>query len=178
MHAYFSRRSVEGCKLGDARIDKARIVRAQAEDRRRDCAGNKANRSMIVKSQFKAWKWKFQRQHIFELPFSVGGLQLSILSGSGNPLVIAYKTELKIRRHYHFDGATWAPDFKRVLYASALHDALLQLAEKYPEDITEAMAHEAFKVEMKARGFKLWPIYYYAVSSWPRKLYKRLTAKG
>jgi hypothetical protein len=130
---------------------------------------------MIVKSQFKKWKWKFTQDKTFVLPVSVGSHPLTILSNSGNVLVHAQGVMLKIKRHYHFDGATCAPDFKRVIVPSAVHDAMLQLADKYPSIVSERMAHRAFKQSMKAHGFRLWPIYYYAVASWPRKLYKLLS---
>lgn len=135
---------------------------------------------MIVKSQFKAWKWKFQRKHHFFLPFSIDATKdkpLTINSSTGNVLVEAHDNHLTIKRYYHFDGATWAPDFKRVLYSSALHDALLQMSAKYPSKISEEMAHRAFKKQMKEDGFKLWPIYYFAVASFPRRIYKVLTSK-
>lgn len=131
---------------------------------------------MIVKSQFKAWKWKFRKGHTYALPFSIPGSDsLTILSNSGNPLVIAKHDKLSIKRHYHFDGATWAPDFDRVLSASALHDALLQLSAKYPAKVSEEMAHKAFRAQMRRDGFLLWPLYYWAVSSFPRRIYKLLT---
>jgi len=51
----------------------------------------------------------------------------------------------------------------------------LQLAEKYPGLVTREMAEEAFKVEMQEQGFLLWPLYYFAVSSFPRRIYNHFT---
>lgn len=127
---------------------------------------------MIVKSNFKKWKWKFQRKHTYMLPFKIGPKTLMIKSNSGNPLVVAHGEMLTINRHYHFDGATWAPDFKRVLRAAALHDALLQLKDKYPGKITETQAHAAFRDEMRLSKFALWPVYSFFSSPFFREIYK------
>ena len=88
---------------------------------------------------------------------------LTIKSGSGNVLVSLHDDKLTVYRHYHYDGATGAPDFKRVLLATAVHDALLQLAEKYPGLVTYRMANQAFFAEMKTQRFKLRWIYGLAV---------------
>lgn len=130
---------------------------------------------MIVKSQFKKWNWKFRRNHTYMLSFSVGTQTLLINSSSGNPMVVALEDRLTINRHYHFDGATWAPDFKRVLRAAALHDALLQLKDKYPGKITEKQAHAAFRDEMQLSRFALWPVYSFFTRPFFRKIYKSLT---
>jgi len=129
---------------------------------------------MIVQSNFRRYKWKFQRKHVYLLPFDLGDKSLTILSGTGNALVVAKGDKLTINRHYHFDGATCAPDFKKVLFAAALHDALLQLKDKYPGKISEAMAHKAFRQEMIDRGFRLWPVYSFFTRPFARKIYKRL----
>lgn len=130
---------------------------------------------MIAKANISGWKWRFTKARTFELPFSHAGDPLTILSDSGQTLVKLYSNNLLIKRHYHFDGATWAPDFEGVLPAAALHDALLQLCDKYPEQLTEEKAHDAFKAQMMRDDFKLYPLYHYAVASWPRQLYKLLT---
>lgn len=129
---------------------------------------------MIVKSQFKVWRWKFQRNHTYMLPFSVGDETLLINSSARNPLVVAKDERLTINRHYHFDGATWAPDFKRVLRAAGLHDALLQLKDKYPGKITEAQIHTAFRDEMRLSKFTLWPVYSFFTRPFFRGIYNAL----
>lgn len=130
---------------------------------------------MIAKSNFRKWKWRFTRKHVCLLPFDLGPLSLTILSGTGNALVVGKGDKLTINKHYHFDGATCAPDFKKVLRAAALHDALLQLKQKYPGKISERMAHQAFRREMRADGFRLWPIYSFFTRPFSRAIYKRLT---
>ena len=134
--------------------------------------------NIVVRSNFSnRWKWRFKRKHVFFMPWDLDASldPLTIKSGSGNVLVSLHDDKLTVYRHYHYDGATAAPDFKRVLLPAAVHDALLQLAEKYPGLVTREMADEAFKVEMQDQGFLLWPLYYFAVSSFPRRIYNRLT---
>ena len=130
---------------------------------------------MIAKANISGWKWRFTKARTFKLPFTHDGETLTILSDSGRTLVKLYSNNLLIERHYHFDGATWAPDFENVLPAAAVHDALLQLCDNYPDQLTEDKAHDAFKSQMMRDDFKLYPIYHYAVASWPRKLYKLFT---
>jgi hypothetical protein len=74
--------------------------------------------------------------------------------------------KLRIERHYHFDGATYAPDFKGVLKAVAVHDAMLQLAEKHPTKISRKQADEAFNYQMKKDKFVLRLPYYLGVKLW------------
>lgn len=100
------------------------------------------------------------------MPFTHEGEPLTIESHTGKVLVTLDESELLIERHYHFDGATYAPDFKNVLRAAAVHDALLQLHYKYPNSIHRRHADEAFKKQMRADGFKLWGIYYIGVRFW------------
>ena len=137
--------------------------------------------NFIVKSNLNnKWKWKFKRQKTFTLPFYLAVPSenpLTIYSRSGRVLVEAYEDKVKIKTHYHFDGATCAPDFKRVLMAAALHDVLLQLKDRYPKKLEEADAHFAFKEEMKAQGFRLWPLYYWGVSGLPSRIYKLFKKK-
>jgi len=121
---------------------------------------------MITKANITGWKWRFTKLHIFELPWYHGGDPLVITSQSGNELVKLQRNTLIIYPHYHFDGATYAPDFKNVLLATAVHDALLQLADKYPLQLTTDQAHEAFKVQMQRDGFKLSGLYFFGVSFW------------
>ena len=121
---------------------------------------------MIAKANITGWKWRFLNSRIFHLPFTHEGEPLTIESHSGKLLVTLDGSELLIERHYHFDGATYAPDFRRVLPAAAVHDALLQLCEKYPGQVTTDQAHEAFKWQMDFDGFKLSGLYFFGVSFW------------
>ena len=121
---------------------------------------------MITKANITGWKWRFLRGRIFHLPFTHKGEPLTIESHTGKVLVTLYGSELLIERHYHFDGATYAPDFRRVLPAAAIHDALLQLCEKYPDEVTTDQAHEAFKHQMDLDGFKLSGLYFFGVIFW------------
>jgi hypothetical protein len=129
---------------------------------------------MIVKSQFKKWKWKFTKDQYFVLPDSSipeRGKTYAILSNSGNPVVSLRNGMLRIHRHYHFNGADYAPDFKGGLPHYAKHDAMCQLAEKYPE-ITREMADEVLNPShITFPPLHLW-IYYPAV-----KLYSKFTKK-
>jgi len=122
-------------------------------------------KAFIARSNFRKWKWKFKRKHVFILPWSLDeSLQpLTIESNSGNVLVSLKGNRLTINRHYHFDGATYAPDFENVLLAAACHDALLQLKDKYPFLIDADMANRAFDHAMKEQRFKLRWIYSIAV---------------
>lgn len=131
---------------------------------------------MIVKAQFKAWPWKFQRQKAYNIPFDVGTKPMTILSSSGKPLVIARGFSVIIKRHYHFDGATWAPDFKKVLPSAALHDALLQLKDKYPNRLNEEVIYQAFDRQMEIDGFKGRWLYSFFTRPFFRKIYKRISA--
>ena len=93
------------------------------------------------------WKWRFLRNYSVVLPLSAVPMTSEIYtihSRSGRALVELKGNTLKINRHYHFNGADYAIDWKSQLPQTARHDAMLQLAEKY-EDITTDMAHEAFK---------------------------------
>lgn len=130
---------------------------------------------MIAKANIRGWKWRFTKAQTFQMPFTHDGDPLTMQSDSGRTLVTLGGDKMIIQRHYHFDGATWAPDFKNVLPAAAVHDALLQLCDKYPDQLTEDKAHAAFKSQMVRDNFKLNLLYNYAVTSWPRKLYKLFT---
>jgi len=122
---------------------------------------------MIAKANISGWKWRFTKGETFILPFTYYGyLPLLIESHSGNVLVELSDNKLHIKRHYHFDGATYAPDFKGVLGASAVHDALLQLAEKHQGKLSRADADAAFNYQMKKDGFKLRLPYFWGVKLW------------
>ncbi len=121
---------------------------------------------MIAKANITGWKWRFLNSRIFHLPFTHKGEPLTIESNSGNTLVTLDGSELLIERHYHFDGATYALDFENVLLAAAVHDSILQLCEKYPNELTTDQAHEAFKWQMDLDGFKLSRLYYSGVKIW------------
>lgn len=122
--------------------------------------------AIIGRSNLKnRWKWRFKRKHVYFLPWSLDATldPLTIKSNSDRVLVSLHDDKLTINRHYHFDGATYAPDFDGVLMAAALHDALLQLADKFPFHVTYDMANDAFAAEMRAQRFKLRWIYSLAV---------------
>ena len=130
---------------------------------------------MIVESQFRRWRWKFSQDHVYLLPFSISTEKpLIIQSSSGTTLVELQGDKCRINRHYHFDGATWAIDFESVLSSAALHDALLQLKDKYPTVITESMAHNAFKNQMRQDRFKLRLLYGFFTRPFFRNIYKFL----
>lgn len=122
---------------------------------------------MIIKANITGWKWRFTKGEEFILPFNYYGyLPLLIESQSGNVLVELIGNKLQINRHYHFDGATYAPDLKGVLRASAVHDALLQIIEKHPNKISRYDADMAFNYQMKKDGFKLRLPYFWGVKLW------------
>ena len=122
---------------------------------------------MIAKANIVGWKWRFTKGETFILPFTYYGyLPLLIESKAGNVLVELSDNKLHIKRHYHFDGATYAPDFKGVLGASAVHDALLQIIEKHPGKLSRADADAAFNYQMKKDGFKLRLPYFWGVKLW------------
>jgi hypothetical protein len=119
---------------------------------------------MITKANISGWKWRFSKGETFTLPFTYAGfLPLLIESRSGNVLVELIGNKLRIERHYHFDGATYAPDFKGVLRASAVHDALLQIIEKHPNKLSRNLADKAFNHQMKKDKFKLRLPYFWGV---------------
>ena len=100
----------------------------------------------IIPSNFPRYKWRFAKDKTFVLPFSAVPLTngtYRILSQSGNTMVQLAANKLTIFKHYHFDGATHAYDFKSGLPEYAKHDAMCRLAEKYPQ-ITRKMADQAF----------------------------------
>lgn len=134
---------------------------------------------MIVKSQFKKWKWKFQRGQVFMLPIEavpVTDETYTLLSNSGNELVRLVGRELTIFRHYHFDGATCAPDIESGLPWYAQHDAMCQLSDKYAA-ITPAMADEVLNPRLRPLApLHLW-VYHWAVSGWPRTFYAKFLKK-
>ena len=122
---------------------------------------------MIVKSQFKKWKWKYRKGVSYELPIQAVPVTMGhyeLLSHSGKALVVLDGRTLSIRRHYHFDGATNAPDFKSGLEWYAQHDAMCQLAAMYPA-ITREMADEVLNPRLRKAPLHLW-IYYPAVRAW------------
>lgn len=100
-----------------------------------------------------------------------------VLADKGRRLVTLTETRLVIHEGYQFDGATCALDFKRALPGCAVHDALLQMLYKYPDLFHEQVAHDAMMRVHKVHGFRLYRLYHYAVSGWPRKLYKWLGNK-
>lgn len=122
---------------------------------------------MIAESNISGWKWRFTKGETFTVPFVYMGIfPLTIESKSGNVLVQLHGNKLTINRHYHFDGATYAPDFKGVLKAAAVHDALLQLHEKHGNKISRKLADKAFLYQMKKDGFKGRWLYYVGVRLW------------
>ncbi len=133
--------------------------------------------STVIPSNFKGWKWRYNVTTTYNLSDLVpyDGAALGILSDSGKPMVYLDAGFLTIYRHYHYDGATWAPDFEKGLEGYGVHDALLQLLDKYPNAFPEQWAHDAMKEIHDKHSFKLGWLYHWGVSSWPRKIYKLIT---
>lgn len=131
----------------------------------------------VIPSNFKDWPWRYRVDATYNLSESVpyDGQAIGLLSNGGNPIVYLDAGFLTIYRNYHFDGATCAPDFDEGLEGFAVHDALLQLLDKYPDSFPEQWAHDAMKQIHDRDGFALGWLYHWAVSSWPRKLYKLFT---
>lgn len=126
---------------------------------------NTKPKPLIVRSNFARWRWKYTRGKSYVLPISAVPLTqdtYTIESGSGNVLASLTGNTLTIRQHYHFDGATSAPDFRSGLEWYAVHDAMCQLAAKY-RDITVDMADAAFDPRLRPGApLHIW-IYYPAV---------------
>lgn len=120
---------------------------------------------IVTRSNFAKWRWKYDRAKSYVLPMSavpVTDKHYTIKSNSGNVLASLTGNTLTIKRHYHFDGATSAPDFKSGLEWYAVHDAMCQLAAKY-DAITVDMADAAFDPRLRAGApLHIW-IYYPAV---------------
>ena len=131
----------------------------------------------IIPSNIKGWKWRYNVTQTYNVSRQVRSKiePIGILSDSGKPMAYLCMGYLTIYRHFHFDGATCAPDFKSGLEGYAVHDALLQILDRYPEAFTEQEAHDAMRLIHDRQGFKLGWLYHWAVSSWPRKLYKFFT---
>ena len=130
----------------------------------------------VIPSNFTDWPWRYAETVSETLPpIKYRGEALTLLSNSGNALVILSGSHLTIYRHYHFDGATCAPDFKKGLHGFGVHDALLQLLDEYPGAFPEQQAHDAMRYIHKRDGFAFAWLYHWAVSGWPRRLYKRLS---
>lgn len=119
----------------------------------------------VVKSQFKKWPWKYSKSKSYVLPMKAVPVTpdtYTIESSNGNVMASLTGNTLTIHRHYHFDGATKAPDFKSGLEWYAVHDAMCQLAAKY-DAITVDMADAAFDPRLrKGAPLHIW-IYYPAV---------------
>ena len=101
---------------------------------------------IVVKSNFAKWKWKYNHRRVYFLPIEADpndGQTYQLLSRSGRQMACIHDGKLTINKFYHFDGATYAPDFDNGLEWYGRHDAMCQLAEKYPE-ITRKMADAAF----------------------------------
>jgi len=80
---------------------------------------------------------------------------------------------MTIHEGYEFDGCTLAPDFNDALPGCAVHDALLQILDVQPNLFPEQLAHNQLLHTHEEFHFSLARIYFWAVSGWPRKLYKR-----
>ena len=79
-----------------------------------------------------------------------------------------------IHKGYSIDGATCAPDFRRGMRGFFVHDLYLQFLDKYPGAFPEQLAHDAMREMHWVDNFKLAGLYYWAVSSWPRRAYVRV----
>lgn len=126
---------------------------------------------MIRQSNLTGWKWCYINNAVYELPMEAlpqTDKTYTIESNSGNVMVELHGKYLHINRHYHFDGATWAPDFSNGLPYYTQHDAMCQLAAKY-DDITRDMADEVLNPRLRRLPIHLW-LYHWAVTSWPRKV--------
>ena len=128
--------------------------------------------NIVVKSQFSNWKWKYNRCKTYAIPYGASAdddQTYTILSRNGTTLVSLNKNKLTINRHYHFNGADHAPDFRSGLEWYARHDAMIQLHKKYPAQITREMADEVLHPDQQGSPLHLW-LYYPAV-----KLYTYFT---
>lgn len=126
------------------------------------------------------WKWRFTRAYSVKLEaFAFNSGYLVLRDKKTNELLaVLDKSELTIFDVFQFDGATWAPDLKGGLIGFGAHDVALQLIEEYPHTFGEQVAHDAM-LEVHDKTWRDWlrwakHIYHWAVSSWPRKLYKTL----
>ena len=124
------------------------------------------------------YRWKVVSDYSVLLNAMIGHRGLcSIVGRDGQPYVQLFNDELTLFEGYHFDGCTLAPDFNDALVGCCVHDALLQILELYPDAYDEQRAHDALHEVQSSAGFPLAWLYHWAVSSWPRQLYKLLLCK-
>ena len=123
---------------------------------------------MIIRSQFKRWKWKYTKNEAYIIPLKAvvnATDTFFINSKNSTRLVTLAGNLLTIHRHYHFDGATHAPDIKSGLKWYAQHDAMIQLHQKYPSIISREMADSVLDPRLRSSPLHLW-LYYPAVRAY------------
>lgn len=129
----------------------------------------------ISRTTHPRWKWRVDADASYGLhAFALRGHQgtLELRGSDGQLYAMLVDGFFTIFAGYHFDGATCAPDFEDGLEGFAVHDALLQLLDIYPGAFAEQTAHDAMLEVHTVSDFQLRNFYHWAVSSWPRKLYK------
>jgi hypothetical protein len=107
------------------------------------------------------WKYIVTRPVHFYLPGLDGDYGIFDAKGE-TQLSIVHRHFLSILPGYAFDGATYAPDVKKLMKAVALHDFLCQAALQHPENwpISRAQADREFLLEGLITAPILARIYY------------------
>jgi len=127
----------------------------------------------IIRTTHPEFPWRYERDTVHLVRGLPHEVTAEIRDKDGTLYSRIHWGHLFIYAGYQFDGCTCAVDFTRALPGCGAHDALLQMLAVYPGLFDEQIAHDALRDIHTTSSFSLAWLYHFAVSGWPRKLYKR-----
>lgn len=133
----------------------------------------------LARTDHPKYRWKVTREYSVRLEAFRGQRgTLEIRGEDGTLYAQLVDDRLTIFAGYHFDGCTLAPDFDEALEGCGVHDVLLQILDVYPDAYPEQWAHDALLEVQQSSNFSLARLYHWAVSGWPRQLYRLVFRKS
>jgi hypothetical protein len=122
-----------------------------------------------VKTGHPKWKYRLVNDAHFEIYYI--GPFTELYSESGKLLAILSRDHITIKAEYSWDGATWAPDFKRIIPATLVHDLGIQFqsVSEFVKYCANRKQVDRWLLEISARDkFTLRFLYYYATRIYSR----------
>lgn len=133
----------------------------------------------LARTNHPRYRWKVAGDYFVRLEALRGHKGVRSIRGEDGTLYAQLVNDrLTIFKGYHFDGCTLAPDFDEALEGCGVHDVLLQILDVYPDAYPEQAAHDALLEVQRSNNFSLARLYHWAVSGWPRQLYKLVFRKS
>jgi len=129
----------------------------------------------VFKTSNKKYPWRYHRGVVHHVKGLDPTIKVNLVGKYGIVYAQIHWAHLFIFKGYAYDGCTWAPDLYGAIESCGAHDALMQILDKNPDLFPEQLAHDLMLSIQRQKAFWLAPLYFWAVSGFPRKIYKFLT---